>query len=89
VALSKDEKNMLIKQFAINPNDTGSSAVQVALLTQRINRLNEHLKVHKHDESSRRGLLLLVGKRRAHLKYLAAKDPQAYRQLLAKLGLRK
>ncbi len=89
MALSKDEKDTLIKQFAINPNDTGSSAVQVALLTQRINRLNEHLKVHKHDESSRRGLLLLVGKRRAHLKYLAAKDPQAYRQLLAKLGLRK
>jgi len=89
VTLSKDEKSKIIEQFSINPNDNGSSAVQVALLTHRINRLNEHLKVHRHDESSRRGLLLLVGKRRAHLKYLAATDPKAYRQLLTKLGLRK
>ncbi len=89
MALSKGEKAAIIEQYALNPDDTGSSAVQVALLTHRINQLNEHLKVHKHDESSRHGLLKLVGKRRAHLKYLAAKDPAGYRELLRKLGLRK
>ncbi|MCS7087197.1 MAG: 30S ribosomal protein S15 [Thermoflexales bacterium] len=89
MALSKKEKAAIIAKFATAPGDTGSSAVQVALLTQRINRLNEHLKVHKHDRSSRYGLIKLVGQRRAHLKYLAAQDPQAYRELLAKLGLRR
>lgn len=89
MALSKGEKAAIIEKFAVNPNDTGSSEVQIALLTRRINQLNEHLKVHKHDESSRHGLLVLIGKRRAHLKYLAAKDPAGYQELLAKLGLRK
>ncbi|MFN3706352.1 MAG: 30S ribosomal protein S15 [Thermoflexales bacterium] len=89
MALTKSEKAAIIERYALNPDDTGSSAVQVALLTHRINQLNEHLKVHKHDESSRYGLLKLVGKRRAHLKYLAANDPAGYRELLRKLGLRK
>ncbi|MCS6774661.1 MAG: 30S ribosomal protein S15 [Anaerolineae bacterium] len=89
MALSKGEKAEIIAKFAMNPNDTGSSAVQVALLTQRINQLNEHLKVHKHDRSSRYGLIKLVGKRRALLKYVAARDPKEYRELLTKLGLRR
>lgn len=89
MALSKGETAAIIEKYAVNPGDTGSSEVQIALLTQRINQLNEHLKTHKHDQSSRHGLLKLVGKRRAHLKYLAAQNPAGYRELLAKLGLRK
>lgn len=89
MALSKGEKAELVEKFAKSPGDTGSSEVQVALLTARINQLNEHIKQHKHDQSARHGMLVLVGKRRAHLKYLSAKNPAAYRALLAKLGLRK
>jgi small subunit ribosomal protein S15 len=89
MALSKGETAAIVEKFAAHSNDTGSSEVQIALLTQRINQLNEHLKTHKHDQNSRHGLLKLVGKRRSHLKYLAAHDPAGYRELLGKLGLRK
>lgn len=89
MALNKGEKAAIVEKFAVNAGDTGSSEVQIALLTQRINQLNEHLKVHRHDEATRYGLIKLVGKRRAHLKYLAAKNPAGYRELLGKLGLRK
>jgi small subunit ribosomal protein S15 len=89
MALSTGEKKEIIEQYAIKPGDTGSSEVQIAILTRRINQLNEHLKVHKHDQSTRHGLLTLVGRRRAHLKYLMAKNPASYREILVKLGLRK
>lgn len=89
MALSKGEKAAIVDKFAVGAGDTGSSEVQIALLTQRINQLNEHLKMHRHDQASRYGLIKLVGKRRAHLKYLAAKNPAGYRELLGKLGLRK
>ncbi len=89
MALSKGEKAAIVEKFAVNAGDTGSSEVQIALLTQRINQLNEHLKLHKHDQATRYGLIKLVGKRRAHLKYLAARNPAGYRELLGKLGLRK
>ena len=89
MALSKGEKKEIIEQFAVKPGDTGSSEVQIAILTQRINHLNEHLKMHRHDQSTRHGLLTLVGRRRAHLKYLMAQNPTRYKEILAKLGLRK
>jgi len=89
MALSKGEKTAVIDKYATQPGDTGSSEVQVAILTQRINELNEHIKTHRHDQSARHGLLMMVGKRRSHLKYLSIKDPASYRALLAKLGLRK
>jgi small subunit ribosomal protein S15 len=87
--LSKDVKGSIIQEFHRHPQDTGSPEVQVALLTTRINQLTEHLKVHKHDEHSRRGLLKLVGQRRRHLAYLSRKDPERYRMLIQRLGLRK
>jgi small subunit ribosomal protein S15 len=89
VTLTKDTKDTLIQSYARHEKDTGSPEVQIALLTTRINQLTEHLKTHKHDEHSRRGLLKLVGQRRSHLKYLAKKNPESYRQVLEKLGLRK
>ncbi len=89
MALSKGEKKELIEQYAVKPGDTGSSEVQIAVLTARINQLNEHLKLHKHDQGTRHGLLIMVGRRRSHLKYLMAKDPARYKELLARLGLRK
>jgi small subunit ribosomal protein S15 len=89
MALNKGEKAAIVEKFAVNAGDTGSSEVQIALLTQRIMQLNEHLKMHKHDQATRYGLIKLVGKRRAHLKYLAVKNPASYRELLGKLGLRK
>lgn len=87
--LSKDVKGSIIQEFHRHPQDTGSPEVQIALLTTRINQLTEHLKVHKHDEHSRRGLLKLVGQRRRHLAYLSRKDPERYRMLIQRLGLRK
>jgi len=87
--LTKEEKTEIIESFATLPGDTGSPEVQVALLTQRINQLTEHLKVHKHDEHSRRGLLKLVGQRRRQLAYLQRVSPERYRQLIQRLGLRK
>ena len=82
-------KNEIITERATGQGDTGSPEVQVALLTRRISDLTEHLKVHKHDHHSRRGLLLLVGRRRRLLKYLAKKDINRYRQLIERLGLRR
>ncbi|GAB4400314.1 MAG: 30S ribosomal protein S15 [Anaerolineales bacterium] len=87
--LSKSEKDNIIQQFHMHPADTGSPEVQIALLTTRINQLIEHLKVHKHDEHSRRGLLKLVGQRRRHLAYLSRKDINRYRAIVDRLGLRK
>ena len=83
------EKNEIIAQFATHEGDTGSPEVQIALLTQKINHLNEHLKVHKQDNHSRRGLLKMVGKRRGLLDYLKEKDIMRYRAIIEALGLRK
>ena len=89
MALSKEEKAKIIKEFAKNENDCGSAEVQIAILTNEINNLTEHLKEHKHDFHSRRGLLKKVGQRRSMLKYLAKKDITRYREVIKKLGLRK
>ena len=89
MALTKEEKQKLIKKYARNEKDTGSCEVQIAILTKEINDLTEHLKVHAHDYHSRRGLLKKVGQRRNMLQYLAKKDVQSYRELIKKLGLRK
>lgn len=82
-------KKEIMEAYARHEGDTGSPEVQIALLTARINHLNEHLKVHKKDHHSRRGLLLMVGQRRGLLDYLKKTDIEAYRALIAKLGLRK
>ncbi len=87
--LDSATKTQIMTDHATVANDTGSPEVQVAMLTKRISDLTEHLKSHKHDHHSRRGLLLLVGRRRRLLKYLAAKDITRYRQLIEKLGLRR
>ena len=79
----------IINKYRRDEKDTGSSEVQIALLTERINELTEHLKVHKKDNHSRRGLLKMVGKRRNLLNYLAKKDEATYKELIQKLGLRK
>ena len=89
MALSKDEKAATLKEFGLHETDTGSPEAQVALLTARIRQLTEHLKFHKHDHHSRRGLLLLVGRRKGLLKYLADNDVQRYRNLIERLGLRR
>ena len=87
--LTKQEKQSIIKEYATKEGDTGSPEVQIALLTARINELNDHLRVHKKDHHSRRGLLKMVGRRRNLLAYLKEKDLEGYRALIAKLGLRK
>ena len=87
--IRKEEKSAVIEENKTHENDTGSPEVQVAILTARIQQLTEHLKVHKHDNHSRRGLLKMVGKRRKLLDYLAKKDIERYRALIAKLGIRK
>jgi small subunit ribosomal protein S15 len=79
----------IVEEFGTHESDTGSPEVQVALLTERINHLTEHLRGHKHDHHSRRGLLLMVGKRRRLLDYLRREDVERYRRLIAKLGLRR
>ena len=89
MALTKEKKTSIIEKYQLDKNDTGSVEVQVALLTERINDLNEHLKVHKHDYHSNRGLLKMVGQRKSLLNYLAETDVQRYRALVKKLGLRK
>jgi small subunit ribosomal protein S15 len=89
VSLTKAEKTDIIQQYNVHPGDTGSPEVQIALLTTRISQLTEHLKVHKHDEHSRRGLYKLVGARRRHLAYLKNKDADRYRKIVERLGLRK
>lgn len=88
MALEKEEKDSIIAKYAVHEGDTGSPDVQIALLTTRINQLNEHLKIHKHDHHSRRGLLMLVGQRRRLLRYLSKKDITRYRTLLTSLSLR-
>ena len=87
--ISKESKDEIIAKYKRDEKDTGSPEVQIALLTERINELTEHLKVHKKDNHSRRGLLKMVGKRRNLLNYLAKKDVNRYREIVAKLGLRK
>ena len=89
MALTKEEKTAIIKEFATSENDTGSAEVQIAILTKEINQLTEHLKEHAHDYHSRRGLLKKVGQRRNMLQFLAKKDIQSYRNVIEKLGLRK
>ncbi|BDG35188.1 30S ribosomal protein S15 [Parageobacillus sp. VR-IP] len=89
MALSQERKREIIEQFKIHENDTGSPEVQIAILTEQINNLNEHLRVHKKDHHSRRGLLKMVGKRRNLLTYLRNKDVTRYRELINKLGLRR
>ncbi len=89
MALDAEVKKAIIEEYATTPGDTGSPEVQVALLTQRIKDLTEHLKSHKHDHHSRRGLLLLVGQRRRLLGYLQNVDIARYRALIEKLGLRR
>jgi small subunit ribosomal protein S15 len=89
VTLSTADKTTIIQEYHVHPTDTGSPEVQIALLTNRINYLIEHLKNHKHDEHSRRGLLKLVGQRRRHLAYLNRKDSERYRNIIGRLGLRK
>lgn len=88
MSLAPNEKTEILKGYARHEKDTGSPEVQVALLTARITQLTEHLKAHKHDEHSRRGLLKLVGQRLRHLKYLNKTDPAAYQRLISQLGLR-
>ena len=87
--MTPERKAEIIKEFQLSPTDTGSPEVQIALLTERINHLNEHLKANKQDNHSRRGLLKMVGKRRGLLDYLKAKDIERYRAIIEKLGLRK
>lgn len=87
--MTKERKSEILSTYAREANDTGSVEVQVALLTERINELTEHLKVHKKDDHSWRGLLIMVGKRKRLLKYLERKDVERYRNLISKLGIRK
>ena len=87
--ITKEMKQQIIKDYQLKEGDTGSPEVQIAVLTYRINDLNEHLKVHKKDHHSRRGLLKMVGQRRNLLAYLKDKDVESYRTLIARLGLRK
>jgi small subunit ribosomal protein S15 len=89
VPLDAEVKKQIFAEYAINEGDTGSPEVQIALMTRRINDLNEHLKVHQHDHHSRRGLLLLVGRRRRLLGYLRNTDITRYRTLIERLGLRR
>lgn len=85
----REKKEAIIHQFQLQESDTGSTEVQVALLTERVSELTEHLRLHSHDHHSRRGLLKLVGQRRRLLRYLSKNDVHRYRQLIARLGLRK
>jgi len=87
--MTKERKQELIKQFGRDEKDTGSPEVQIAILTDRINHLTEHLKSHQKDHHSRRGMLMLIGRRRGLLDYLKSKDIEAYRALIEKLGIRR
>jgi small subunit ribosomal protein S15 len=87
--IEKEKKIATVRQYQLHEKDSGSTEVQIALLTERINQMTEHLKVHEHDHHSRRGLLKLVGQRRRLLTYLSNNDVKRYRQLIARLGLRK
>lgn len=87
--ISTEKKQKVVSDLQLNKQDTGSSAVQVGILTERIKELTEHLKVNKHDYMARRGLLQMVGKRKRHLKYIADKDSKTYLELIKKLGIRR
>ena len=87
--MTNEQKTAIIKEYATHEGDTGSPEVQIAVLTNRINELNEHLKIHKKDHHSRRGLLKMVGHRRNLLAYLQKKDIERYRSSIARLGIRK
>ena len=87
--LTKEAKTQIISEYARSEGDTGSAEVQIAVLTKRISDLTEHLKTHKHDHASRRGLLKMVGRRRRLLEYLRNEDVERYRALIARLGLRR
>jgi small subunit ribosomal protein S15 len=89
MSLITQSKEQIIEEYARHGKDTGSPEVQIALLTKRIKQLTEHLKLHPLDQHSRRGLLKLVGQRRRHLRYISRKDPESYRELLQRLGLRR
>jgi small subunit ribosomal protein S15 len=89
MALTQERKNELIEEYKVHDNDTGSPEVQIAILTEKINYLNDHLREHKKDHHSRRGLLKMVGQRRNLLTYLRQKDVGRYRNLINKLGLRR
>ena len=89
MTLTAEDKREITGRFGKNEEDTGATEVQIALLTRRINDLTEHLRAHKHDHHSRRGLLMLVGRRRRFLNYLQRTDLDRYRSLLGELGLRK
>lgn len=89
MSLTKEQKEKIIEEFKVHEGDTGSPEVQIALLTYRINHLTEHLKKHKKDFHSRRGLLKMVGQRRGLLKYLERNDIERYRSIIERLGLRK
>jgi len=87
--LTRDSKTTLIERFRVHPKDTGSPEVQIAVLSERISYLNEHFRVHRKDHASRRGLLIMVGKRRRLLAYLKRREPERYRQVIDRLGIRK
>jgi small subunit ribosomal protein S15 len=89
LTLVKEEKKKIIDKFKVHENDTGSSEVQIAILTKKINRLNEHLKANKKDHHSRRGLVMMVGKRKRLLGYLKNNDIDRYKKIIEELGLRK
>ncbi|HXG60718.1 MAG TPA: 30S ribosomal protein S15 [Planctomycetota bacterium] len=89
MAVAPDRKKTLLTEFSLHKGDTGSPEVQVALITERINHLTEHLKVHKKDFTSRRGLLMMVGQRARLLKYLQSTDQERYQTLIKRLGIRK
>lgn len=89
MALSTEQKKQILADYGLHETDTGSAEAQIALLTNRISGLTEHLKFHKHDHHSRRGLLLMVGRRRRMLNYLTRVDVERYRSLIKRLGLRR
>ena len=87
--LTRESKSTLIERYQVHPKDTGSPEVQIAVLSERINYLNEHFRVHRKDHSSRRGLLIMVGKRRRLLEYLKRRDSGRYKKVIERLGIRK
>ena len=89
MAITQERKNELISEFKTHENDTGSADIQIAILTEEINNLNEHLSTHKKDHHSRRGLMKMIGRRRKLLKYMRDNEVQRYRDLIATLGLRR
>ena len=87
--LTREAKTTVIERFKVHPKDTGSPEVQVAILSERINYLTEHFRTHRKDHASRRGLLMMVGKRKRLLEYLKRQDPERYKQVIERLGIRK